>query len=316
MLRVKMRISICTPPLFKETRLLKPAEIDPLMDKGQLIFVVEIPPSFEADLLAGRSVSLQVNVDATAMLQAGTGTGYIQSVINNEITRYATERGVRIPTAPFDVRVISRFNPNLESHWFTSVMQIVNNITMLIMILTGAALIREREQGTVEHLLVMPLVPTEIMLAKVIANSLIILVSAILSLIFVVKWSLNVPIAGSIPLFILGAVFFAMATAALGIVLGTIASTMGQFGLLVMPVMTLLMLLSGGSTPMESMPLWLQYVMKIFTPTPHFISFSQAVLFRGAGFSLVWTQLLALALIGTAYFLFSLKRFRRVIFGI
>lgn len=305
-----------TPPLFKETRLISSKDIDRLMDKSDLIFVVEIPPSFEANILANRPTSLQINIDATAMLQAGNGAVYIQTIITDVLTDYAKERGVTMPTIPFDVRVITEFNPNLTSSWFTSMNQIVNTITMLIMILSGAALIREREQGTVEHLLVMPLIPSEIMISKIIANSLIILVAATLSLIFVVEGWLHVPIAGSIPLFILGAAIFAMATAALGIVLGTIASTMGQFGLLAMPTMTLLMLLSGGATPMESMPEWLQYTMLLLTPTPHFISFSQAVLYRGAGFFIVYPYLLKLFAIGALYFFISLKRFRKVIFGI
>lgn len=305
-----------TPPLFKGIRPIKAQEIDSLMDQGELVFIIEIPPSFEQKILSGHVTSLQINVDATAMMQAGTGTAYLQTVISDVLQKYAEKRGAILPQSALDVRIINKYNPNLRSYWFTSVMQIVNNITMLIMILSGAALIREREQGTIEHLLVMPLVPTEIMISKIVANSFVILVSALLSLKCVVQGVLGVPISGSIFLFITGAAIFAMATAALGIVLGTIASTMGQFGLLAMPVMTLLMLLSGGSTPIESMPMWLQIIMQVCTPTPHFVSFSQAVLFRGAGWSIVWPELFALTAIGIVYFLFSLKRFKRVIFGI
>jgi ABC-2 type transport system permease protein len=209
----------------------------------------------------------------------------------------------------------TRFNPNLESSWFTSVMQVINNITMLTVILTGAALIREREQGTIEHLLVMPLVPIEIMLSKILANGLVILVAAGLSLVVVVGGWLRVPIAGSLTLFLFGTALYAFTVAALGIMLGTIATTMGQLGLLAMPVLIVMQLLSGGSTPMESMPLWLQYLMRTISPTPHFVSFSQAVLYRGAGVSIVWSELLVVLLIGAVYFAFSLSRFRRAIFG-
>ena len=151
--------------------------------------------------------------------------------------------------------------------------QVINQITLLTVILTGAALIREREQGTVEHLLVMPVVPAEIMLAKMFANGLVILVAAMLSLQFVVHWWIGAPIAGSIFLFLLGAALYALVVAALGILLGTLATTMGQFGLLAMPVLMVTQLLSGSSTPMESMPIWLQYVMRTISPTPHFVSF-------------------------------------------
>ena len=166
--------------------------------------------------------------------------------------------------------------------------QVINQITMLTVILTGAALIREREQGTVEHLLVMPIVAPEIMVAKMIANALVILVAATLSIQFVVHWWIGSPINGSLVLFVFGAAIYALVVAALGIMLGTLATTMGQFGLLAIPVLMVTQLLSGSSTPMESMPVWLQYVVQTVSPTPHFVSFAQAVLFRGADVTLVW----------------------------
>ena len=135
----------------------------------------------------------------------------------------------------------------------------------------GAALIREREQGTVEHLLVMPVVPTEIMLSKMIANSLVVLAAAVLSMLLVVEWWLEVPVVGSRLLFLRGSCFICLAIAALGIALGTIAATMGQYGLLSIPIILIMMLLSGSTTPMESMPVWLQYMMKMITPMPHFV---------------------------------------------
>ena len=96
---------------------------------------------------------------------------------------------------------------------------------------------------------------------------------------------------------------------------GTIATTMGQFALLAAPVLLIMQLLSGSATPMESMPVWLQYLMQITSPTPHFVAFSQAVLYRGADLTTVWPLLAAMAVIGSVYFIFALKRFHRVIFG-
>jgi ABC-2 type transport system permease protein len=302
------------PPLIKRAVLITANEIDPTMDDGRLVFVLEIPPRFEQDLLAGRQASLQLNIDATAMSQAGNGAVYIESIIVQEVAKFLTGTEVAVPT-PVSVVINAKFNPNLYASWFPSVMQVINNITMLAVILTGAALIREREQGTVEHLLVMPVVPAEIMLAKIIANALVILIAAGLSLSFVVQWWLGVPIAGSLSLFLAGGALYAFTVAALGILLGTQTSTMGQFGLLAIPVLVVMQLLSGGATPMESMPVWLQHVMRIVSPTPHFVAFSQAVLYRGADFSIVWPWLVAMAAIGGVYFFFALYRFRRVIFG-
>src|SRR5271166_1454611 len=150
------------PPLFKRAVLINANEIDPIMNAGTMIFVLEIPPRFEEDLLAGRKVSLQLNVDATAMAPAGNGAMYIQTILMQEINNFMASSEKPLPS-PVNLVIRAKFNPQFYSSWFMSVMQVVNNITMLTVILTGAALIREREHGTVEHLLVMPVVPPEIM---------------------------------------------------------------------------------------------------------------------------------------------------------
>lgn len=302
------------PPLFKVSKRIAASEIDAEMNSGRLVFVLEIPPKFQADLLARRQTALQLNIDATAMTQAGNGAVYIQQIIAQEIAN--RQAGRETATAlPINLVVRARFNPNLDSGWFSSVMQVLNNVTLLTIILTGAALIREREQGTVEHLLVMPVTPVEIMLAKMVANALVILVAAVASLVLVVEWTLGVPIAGSLLLFVLGTAIYAFSVAALGILLGTLATTMGQFGLLAIPVFVVTQLLSGATTPMESMPLWLQWIMRIFSPTPHFVAFSQGVLYRGAGLDVVWPEIAKIIAIGAAYFAFALARFRKVIFA-
>jgi len=300
-------------PTFQPPVHINASDIDPMMDQGKLLFVVEIPPNFEADVRAERKTGIQINVDATAVAQAGNGASYLRTAIANEIQRFLSGRGDSGP--PINLVVRAAFNPNLKTSWFSAMTQVVNQITMLTIILTGAALIREREQGTVEHLLVMPLGPTEIMLAKMFANGLVILAAAMFSLQFVVHWWIGSPINGSLLLFLLGAAIYALVVAALGIMLGTLATTMGQFGLLAMPVLMVTQLLSGSSTPMESMPVWLQYVMQTISPTPHFVSFAQAVLFRGADLTLVWRPLVAMAIIGVVYFAVAQRRFRRVIFG-
>jgi ABC-2 type transport system permease protein len=301
-------------PTFQPAVQINASQIDPMMDQGKLLFVVEIPPNFESDVRAQRKTGLQINVDATAVAQAGNGANYLKTAIANEIQTFISGKDAS-QSAPINVVVRAAFNPNLKTSWFSAMTQVINQITLLTVILTGAALIREREQGTVEHLLVMPIIPTEIMLAKMIANGLVILVAAMLSLQFVVHWWIGSPINGSLLLFLLGAAIYALVVAALGIMLGTLATTMGQFGLLAMPVLMVTQLLSGSSTPMESMPLWLQYVMQTVSPTPHFVAFSQAVLFRGADITLVWRPLVAMLIIGAVYFAIAMRRFRRVIFG-
>jgi ABC-2 type transport system permease protein len=303
-------------PTFQPPVQIRATDIDSKMDRGELLFVVEIPPNFQADILAQRRTGLQISVDATAVAPAGNGASYLRTAISNEVRNFIHGRqGSGPQSLPINLVVRARFNPNLKTSWFSAMTQVINQITLLTVILTGAALIREREQGTVEHLLVMPVVPAEIMLSKMFANGLVILVAAMLSLELVVHWWIGAPIAGSLLLFLLGAALYALVVAALGILLGTLSTTMGQFGLLAMPILAATQLLSGGSTPMESMPTWLQYVMRTISPTPHFVAFAQAVLFRGADVTLVWRPLLAMLIIGAVYFAFAMRRFRKVIFG-
>jgi ABC-2 type transport system permease protein len=298
-------------PYFRPPVLIGPDDVEPAMNNDRYVFVIDIPPRFEEDVLAGRRPSIQINVDATAMTLAGNGAVYLQNILTQEVLVF--QRGREGAAAmPINLVMRARFNPNGDSEWFMSVMQVVNNITILSIILSGAALIREREHGTIEHLLVMPVTSFEIMLAKIWANGLVIAVAAILSLWFVVRWFLGVPIAGSIALFVAGTLLYQFSVTALGILLATFASSMPQFGLLAIPVIVIMDLLSGSTTPMESMPSWLQTVMQI-APSTHFIRFSQAVLYRGAGFDIVWIDLLVLSAIGLAFFLVSLARFRRAI---
>jgi ABC-2 type transport system permease protein len=287
---------------------LTPNEIDPGTNSGRFVFVLEVPPKFEFDVLAGRRPTVQIDVDATALTQAGVGAGYLQNIIEQEALGYLQHREGAI-ASPINLVMRTAFNPNHKSEWFLAIMAVINDITMLTVVLTGAALIREREHGTVEHLLVMPVRPAEIMIAKIWANGLVIVLVAAISLVLVCHVALRVPLAGSMLLFLAGTLVYQVSVGALGILLATFTGTMGQFGLLVVPVLVILNLLSGSATPPESMPNWLIEVMKI-TPTPHFVSFAQNVLYRAAGLDIVWPQLAALAAITMVYFGVALARFR------
>ncbi len=296
------------PPYFQRPVTLSAGEIDTAMDTGRYTFVLDIPPDFEADLLAGRRPELQVNIDATAMTQAGHGANYIRNIIARELGAFTA--GAQ--QTPVELKARARFNPNLQSRWFLAVMQLINMITLMAVILTGAALIREREHGTIEHLLVMPLRPVEIMLAKVWANGLVIVVATTLSLYLLIQGVLRVPIAGSIALFIGGTAVYLFSVTALGIFLATLARTMPQFGLLAFPVFMVMNLLSGGTTPLESMPELLQGIMQV-APSTHFVSFAQGILYRGAGIDIVWPDLVAIAVIGALFFAAALHRFRATV---
>lgn len=297
------------PPRFKTPARIPWADLDPGLDSGLYTFVLDIPPDFERDVLRGRRPEIQVNIDATQMTQAYIGAGYIQRIIHGELEMFTRQSG-KADEPPIELVTRVMFNPNLDGVWFGGVMEVLNQVTLISIILTGAALLREREHGTLEHLMVMPLSPFQIMTAKVWANGLVILVAAGLSLRIVVQGWLGVPIVGSVALFLLGTVFHLFSTTSIGILLATLVRSMPQLALLVILVVLPFQLLSGSITPRESMPEAVQTIM-LAAPTTHYVSLAQAILYRGAGLDVVWPQLCALVAIGSVAFVASLARFRR-----
>lgn len=310
-------------PYFLPPVLITPTEMDARMDAGLDTFALQIPSRFQRDVLAGRNPTLQLNVDATRMSQAFNGSSYIQVIALAEVNAFL--QGERAPAKrPVELALRTRFNPELNKVWFGAVMEVISGITMLAIVLTGASLIREREHGTVEHLLVMPVTPFEIMSSKVWAMALVVLATSALSLIVVVRGLLGVPLQGSPTLFLAGAALHLFATTCLGILLGTIARSMPQFGLLLFMVMLPMQILSGaggiiraqalsgGLSAREGMPDIIEFVMQA-APTSHFVPLAQGILYRGAGFDVLWPRFLSLAAIGVVLFALSLVRFRRAL---
>ncbi len=302
-------IGALTPPYFKPPEMVSLQQMDKDLDRGRHSFGIVIPANFQRDLQAGHRPTIQLNIDATQMSQSFIGAGYIQNIFVGELNEYLT--GSRESTDP-PIRLTTRvrFNPNLIGFWFGGVVEVISSITILTIILVGAAFIREREHGTIEHLLVMPVTPFEIMMAKIWANGLVVLLGATVALNLVIQQILKVPIAGSIPLFLCGAAIYMFSAASIGIFLATIARSMPQLGLLVILTIIPLQLLSGGVTPRESMPELVQIIMS-GAPTTYFVKLAQAILYRGAGFDTVWPNFVAMSVIGAGFFLAALVRFRR-----
>ena len=297
------------PPHFQRPQTISLAQIDPGLDEGTYSFILDIPPDFQRDLLAGRQPRVQLNVDANRVSQAFTGSAYIQAMVIEEVSRFLRHDRPK-DVASVDLVLRARYNPTLTEAWFGAVMEIINDVTMLSIILTGAALIRERERGTIEHLLAMPVSPFEIMAAKIWSMGLVVLVASSGSLLLMARGVLGIPLAGSIPLFMVGAALNIFATTALGILIGTIARSMQQFGIIMILILIPLQVLSGGLTARASMPMLIQDVMMI-APTTHFVILAQSILYRGAGLEVVWPQLLALLAIGIGFFSLTLWYFRK-----
>lgn len=295
-------------PYFLPPQQLSAAAVDKLMDQGAVTFVLVIPVDFERDLIAGATPTLQLLIDATRMKQAGIGAGYVRTIVNDQVTEFLYKTRRDAPTSPVNLVVRTQFNPNLAPGGFQGLVALMNHSTLFTVILTGAAVVRERERGTIQHALAMPVSSFELMLGKVWATSLVITAVITASLFLVLKGALDLTIAGSLPLFLAGVVTYLFS--AIGIFLATIARSMPQLGLLAIMVVVPMSMLSGNSTPLESQPEALQRIMQL-APSTHYVSFAQAVIFRGATLADVWFEILVMAGIGLALFVAALLRFRR-----
>ena len=311
--QLSMRITDAfLPPLFAPVRHLTSSEVDAALDQGRYTFVVVFPAGFQERVESGDRPEVQVNIDATRMSQAFTGNGYIQQIILSEVNRFLRENAPERRAEFAGALIRNRFNANLTKSWEGAMNGVVNNVTMLAMILTGAALIRERERGTLEHLLVMPVTPFEIMAAKVWSMSLVVLLATALSLLWVVEDLLAVPVAGSFFLFMLGTLINLFAVTSLGIFLACFARDMPQLGILMILVLLPMQILSGGTTSQDNMPAAIRYIMQL-APTTHYVQLSKAILFRGAGVAIVWPILVKMFLLGALFFGVALGRFRRTV---
>jgi ABC-2 type transport system permease protein len=297
------------PPWFQPPIVISSDQVAAEMDAGRIMFVLSFPPGFEADVIAGLMPAAQLEVDATAVSQAELGTDYITNILISE-SREFLSGSPEAPEPSVQLELRRAFNPNGNPVWFKAVSSLLNQLSLLTIALTGAAMLREREQGTIEHLMVMPLTPFEIALSKVLANVVVVLGAFTLSLVFVVQQILQVPVAGSIPLLLAGTTVYLAAAAAIGIFLGTMARSMAQFALLVIMVIIPIIMLSGGMGAIESQPDIVQR-MTLALPSRHFLAFAKAVVFRGAGPDTVWFELSMMAGLGIAFFGASLALFRR-----
>lgn len=295
-------------PFFVPPLLLDASEVDLAMTQGRITFALQIPPHFTADLLAGRKPKLELLVDATAMTQAFIGAGYIDTFVRDEIADYL--RG-RMPTsaAQPEANVRARFNPNLDGSRFGGIMELAQMITLIGIVLTGAAVLRERERGTLEHLLVLPIRASAILLSKILANVVVILICVSLSLRLVVEGALGIPVIGSIPLYMFGAGLYMFSVTATGVFLALAVRSTQEFGLVCLIVIMPMMVLSGVMTPIENMPWYLKWLMTVL-PSPHFVQFAADVAFRGADLSIVWPALLTMAGIGLAFMSGAVAVFR------
>ncbi|MFY9106544.1 ABC transporter permease [Aliarcobacter cryaerophilus] len=295
-------------PRFNTPDIISYYDIDKKMDSGYYTFIVLIPSEFEKDVLSNNVPEIQVNIDATRMTQAGIGASYVRNIINQEIETFLKKSSEN----SFNPKLVTRYkyNQNLTGDWFGSINEIINNIVMISILLSAASLVREREHGTIEHLMVMPLSSFEIMISKILAVCIIVLIGVCFSIFFIVEMLLQIPISGSIALYLFSTFLVLFATTSMGVFIGTIVKNMPQLGMVFILTILPLMMLSGSITPFESMPMILQDLMQLM-PTSHFVDLSQSILFKGAGISIIWKKMLIIFVIGAVFFISTLFIFKK-----
>ena len=284
-----------------------------LLDEGRVLAVIDIPEHFQRDLLAGRQVAVQMQVDASNATLGTLATTYAARIVARFGMELA-ERGmgpVQLQALPVvEDRQRVYYNPNQADTWFMSISELLMVITMLSLMLPAAAAVREKERGTIEQLAVSPLSPTQILLPKVLAMGLAVMGGVATALFLIIEPIFHVPIKGSIPLFFLATALYVFASSGLGLFIATLSRNLGQVVMLVLLIMMPMLLLSGAWTPPEAMPTLLREAMHL-SPLFYLTEMSYAILLKGAGMEILWKQMLQLALLGSVVFAFGVWRFRR-----
>ncbi len=285
------------------------------LDQGTAIALLEIPPRFHEQLVTGEPTAVQLLVDTTNSPNGLSAASYAARIVarfgqETALNRIGStdESSQGLPLIMSDHRVW--YNPDQNEAWFECISHLLRQITIFALLLPAAALVREKERGTAEQLLVSPLTPFQIMISKVLAMTVVILCATAIGLFGVMQPVFGVPIKGSIWLFFTLTALFVVTTACMGLAGATLARNQGQVGMMTLLVAAPMLMLSGITAPMEAMPVWVRYLMAL-SPLRYYIEIANGILLKGASLNILWDSVLAMAALGAALFGFGLWRFRR-----
>lgn len=305
-------------PYFKILSYLhREEEITQWLDSGKASMAIIIPPDFQRRINSGEQAKVQVITDGTISMSATIAAAYVAQIAG-DYSMEVLERQGRFTRSAFenlpiiDERLRVEFNPNILSSWFTSLLELLNMFTMVSLLLTAAAMVREKEYGTLEQLLVSPARPGEIFIAKIIPTIVIVLSLSFLSIFLVLKPIFNVPIRGSLLLFYSITAIYVFTMSSLGIAIATVARNLPQAMMIMLLILAPMLFLSGAWTPPEAMAPWMQWA-SLISPMRYFIDFGYSVLFKGNGIAYVWHDILGIVLMGILLFSFSRWWFGRTI---
>jgi ABC-2 type transport system permease protein len=289
-------------------------EVRELLDRGKASMALVIPAHFAHLLAEGRQATIQLIVDGTHSNSALIAMGYAARIIesfsrNIVLKEYGlTERGLQL-FPHVDLRYRVWFNPNLKSEYFMGLTELFSVITMLSILLPAAALVREKEYGTIEQLLVTPLLPYEIMLAKIIPMGAITFLATFIAIFSVLKPIFGIPILGNLWLFLLATLVFVFTSSGLGLFLASVTRSLSEVILLVLLIMTPVLFLSGSWTPIEAMPFWMKKVTYL-SPLRYFLEIGFSVFLKGVGFHGLWKEFAGLLALGGLAFFLGMVKFR------
>ncbi|WJW76343.1 ABC transporter permease [Thiohalobacter sp. IOR34] len=304
------------PPYFDlRGELLDAREGQRLLDRGEIMLLLEIPEGFQRNLHLGLPSEVQVQIDTSNTVLGTLGSSYAAQIVqgfgyDQAVERLGLDEAALQAVPRIDDRHRVWYNPNQNEVWFMSISELLTVITMLSLMLPAAAAVREKERGTIEQLIVSPLSAFQVLLPKVIAMNLAILAGTAACFALILLPVFQLPIKGSLGLFFLVTALYVFATAGLGLFIATLSRNLAQVTMLVIVVLMPMLLLSGAWTPPEAMPEGLRLAMPL-SPLYFYINMGYAILLKGAGASVIWDSLAGLALLGLILFSFGAWRFRR-----
>jgi len=314
-----------------------PGDLEELLNTGRARVTLWIPKDFERDVIEGREAQVGIAVDGRNSSLAGRASGYAGAVITREVARIRSEQGIRRrspgvavvqpsgmgevaaasattaarPKPPIRINGITRFfyNPELESRYYMVPGILVLLITIVSTLLTGMAVVREKELGTLEQILVTPITAGQLIAGKTIPFAVITFGELTFATIIAKLW-FHLPLQGSIPTLILGVGAYLLVTLGIGLLVSTISSTQQQAMFSVWFFMTFAILMSGFFYPIENMPTWAQWLSAV-DPLRYTMNVVRGVFLRGAGITDLWKDIAVLIVMGTAVFSTAVLRFQK-----
>ncbi|HWT78505.1 MAG TPA: ABC transporter permease [Candidatus Methylomirabilis sp.] len=292
-------------------RLTDERQIKGLMDAGRVRVGIVIPPRFAARLSREERATIQLLLDGTDSNTANVAQGYVTQIANAEAKRILVDRlGPKAsPPLAVDASIRVWFNPDLKSVNFMVPGVVALILTIVTMTMTATAIVKEKERGTIEQLIVSPIRPYELMLGKAIPFVLIGYADILIVVLVGVLW-FRVPIAGSFPLLLVLSGLFILTTLGLGLLLSTVSQTQQQAMMLGFFINPPFMLLSGFIFPIASMPQPMQYLTYLIS-LRYFLVIIRGIFLKGVGLDVLWPQALALLIFGLSVLTLSVLRFQK-----